>query len=419
MHSSGTRSAGGSISVDKIIPLVPERDVIGPMTRSAVDNALIRDVVGAADPNDIWAPIIPILADRRPSPESGFVEALKTSTLQGKTIGIIGTYVGMPHPTPGEGATSNTTNVATTTPATFALVEQAKADMEAAGATVRYVFMPPPVSTAQSDPATAAARLADAERAMSDAYRERYRSDLAAMNLTEADLANDPETYREMLNAGTLPPPTSPDVELMAEAARVIAGRLASGRSGSGTEWANSLENEFLQLQAVKGALAGWSRSEPESAASFVAANYSQSREMLTTVYETWASSDPTRAAAGTGLVKDPVQRAFALESVVSAWAATDAAAAAEWVDRLPEAERTDAVRLAVVSGMSAVDPVEAWNRAQAMTDPSLQYRGLKAAFATIVTRDPQAARGLLESANLSTRNAERLRELLAAVERG
>jgi amidase len=143
----GYKVSGGSISVNRIIPLAPERDVIGPMTRSSVDNALLRDVVGAADPDDIWAPAIPILSDRRPVPQSGFSEALKTATLQGKKIGIIGTYAGLPNPTPGTGATSNTTQVFTNTPATIALVQQAKLDMEAAGATVTYVFMPPQVST--------------------------------------------------------------------------------------------------------------------------------------------------------------------------------------------------------------------------------------------------------------------------------
>lgn len=139
--------SGGSISVERIIPLVPERDVIGPMTRSAVDNAIIRDVVGQIDPQDIWNPVLPILTDRRPVPESGFFEALKTATLQGKKIGIIGTYVGLPHPDPGEGATGNTTTPQPTTPLVFGLVEQAKSEFEAAGATVDYVFMPPQVST--------------------------------------------------------------------------------------------------------------------------------------------------------------------------------------------------------------------------------------------------------------------------------
>lgn len=141
------KSSGGSISVDRIIALVPERDVIGPMTRAAVDNAVIRDIVGKRDPNDMWAPVLPLLTDKRPVPESGFVKATQGATLRGKKIGIIGTYVGKTHPNPGTGATSNTTSPQTTTPATLALVEQAKADMEAAGATVSYVFMPPQVST--------------------------------------------------------------------------------------------------------------------------------------------------------------------------------------------------------------------------------------------------------------------------------
>jgi amidase len=139
--------SGGAISVNKIIPLVPERDVIGPMTRNATDNAIVRDIVGVKDPADPWAPILPILEDRRKVPETGFTAAVKTATLSGKKIGVIGTYVGLPHPDPGMGATSNTTGVQTTTPATKALIDQMMVDMRAAGASIDYVFMPPAVST--------------------------------------------------------------------------------------------------------------------------------------------------------------------------------------------------------------------------------------------------------------------------------
>lgn len=139
--------SGGSISVNKIIPLVPERDVIGPMTRNATDNAIVRDVVGVKDPADPWAPILPILEDRRKVPETGFTAAVKSATLAGKKIGVIGTYVGITHPNPGMGATTNTTGVQTTTPATRALIDQMMVDMRAAGASIDFVFMPPAVST--------------------------------------------------------------------------------------------------------------------------------------------------------------------------------------------------------------------------------------------------------------------------------
>ncbi len=139
--------SGGAISVNKIIPLVPERDVIGPMTRSTIDNAIVRDVVGVKDPKDPWGPILPILEDRRKVPETGFKSAVKSATLTGKKIGVIGTYVGLPHPNPGMGATSNTTGVQTTTPETKALVDQMMVDMRAAGASIDFVYMPPAVST--------------------------------------------------------------------------------------------------------------------------------------------------------------------------------------------------------------------------------------------------------------------------------
>ena len=139
--------SGGSISVNKVIPLVPERDVIGPMTRSTLDNAIVRDVVGVKDPADPWGPILPILEDRRKVPETGYTAAVKTATLAGKKIGVIGTYVGLPHPNPGMGATSNTTTVQSTTPATKALIDQMMVDMRAAGASIDFVYMPPAVST--------------------------------------------------------------------------------------------------------------------------------------------------------------------------------------------------------------------------------------------------------------------------------
>ncbi|RYD61389.1 MAG: hypothetical protein EOP83_17125, partial [Verrucomicrobiaceae bacterium] len=139
--------SGGSISVNGIIPLVPERDVIGPMARSAKDNAIIRDVVGAKDPNDPWAPILPLLEAQRPVPQTGFSSTAESYSLAGKRLGVIGTYVGLTHPNPGTGATTNTTGVQTTTPATKALIDRMMTEVRAAGATIDYVFMPPEVST--------------------------------------------------------------------------------------------------------------------------------------------------------------------------------------------------------------------------------------------------------------------------------
>jgi amidase len=184
--------SGGSISVNRIIPLVAERDVIGPMTRNAQDNALIRDVVGVTDPDDFWNPVLPLLVDKLPVPQTGFKAAQQGASLAGKKIGIIGTYVGMTHPNPGANATSNTTSVQTTTSATLALVQSAKAEMEAAGATVSYVFLPPECSTTYDRGAEAPKTLL-----LNSPYSDQVAS-YAYRGLIESIVAEPGDTYSEI-----------------------------------------------------------------------------------------------------------------------------------------------------------------------------------------------------------------------------
>lgn len=275
------------------------------------------------------------------------------------------------------------------------------------------------MSWAQYDPASAAARLSSAELSMAQDYYAQYLTDLATMNVTEADLTNAPELYEEMAAAGTIPPPTSSDVQLLADAARVIASKLALGDPAAGTAWAEALADEFLRLNAVKGALGGWSHDDPAAAAAFVAERYGEYQEMVTAVYETWADAAPPDAAAATRLLDDPTLRASATEAVVEAWAADHPARAARWVDTLPQAEQTDAIRLAVVTALSESNPEAAWARARAIQDPSMQYRALKTAFSELVIQKPATARDLLAASNLTGRTAERLEELLASGEVG
>ena len=157
----GYKVSGGSISVNKIIPLAPDRDVIGPMTRNTADNAIVRDIVGKEDPDDLWTPVHGILAKKRPLPQTGFVNAIQGATLKGKKIGIIGTYVGMTHPNPESDATAETKNTQTINATTLTAVLKMKQDMEAAGATVEYVFMPREVSTTYPLPAGSPSLLLD------------------------------------------------------------------------------------------------------------------------------------------------------------------------------------------------------------------------------------------------------------------
>jgi hypothetical protein len=273
------------------------------------------------------------------------------------------------------------------------------------------------LSIAQANPSDAAQRLANTESLMLQEYVVKFHNALFAVNLTEADVANDTEAYLELRNAGALPPPISPDVELMGDAARVIANKLASGNAQSGTVWAESLETDFLKLTAMRGALAGWSRAEPAAAVAYFATHYPKYSEMLSSIFETWTVSDPAAAAAGIRLVNDAATRAIAIETVARSWAPLDPAKAAGWLNEIPVADRTDGARLAVVSALATVNPSEAWSRAMEIRDPSMQYRALKSAFGAMMSTDPAAARKLLTSAALPAKYVERLNDLLGPAE--
>lgn len=121
----GYKTSQSVISVRGLAPLAWDRDVVGPMTRYAIDNAHVMDVVAVKDPENIWSEVT-VLEDR-PLP-TGFASKVQTASLNGLKIGIL-------------------TNSVSTSSATTAVdirnqMAEAVADMEAAGATVVEVTAP-------------------------------------------------------------------------------------------------------------------------------------------------------------------------------------------------------------------------------------------------------------------------------------
>lgn len=153
----GYKVGVGTVPIGGILALVPDRDVIGPMTRYAEDNAKVMDVAAFDDPTDIWATV-----DYTPGrPKAGdFLTKAGAASLAGKRVGVIGTYVGIARPSPAPtpiavpglptnvGSSSNTTTVNTPSAEIGAIFNRARAELEALGAEVVTVFLPPNVDTA-------------------------------------------------------------------------------------------------------------------------------------------------------------------------------------------------------------------------------------------------------------------------------
>jgi amidase len=135
----GLKPTLGLISADGAVPLLPTRDVLGPIAKSVTDIALAMDVLAVKDPNDAFAPEYlweptPEMPTRRPPTYTAFLD---DHALEGKTLGILLPYVGKGTPELGVADPID--------PETAALFEAAKADLEAQGATL--VEVTPPAHT--------------------------------------------------------------------------------------------------------------------------------------------------------------------------------------------------------------------------------------------------------------------------------
>lgn len=109
----GLRPTTGLVSREGVIPLDEYRDTIGPMTRNVSDAALALDALAGTDPAD------PMTAPADAHKPVSYAQALDPEALRGARVGYLSGF-GWDEKQPGS----------------LALVTEARADLEAAGATV-------------------------------------------------------------------------------------------------------------------------------------------------------------------------------------------------------------------------------------------------------------------------------------------
>lgn len=273
------------------------------------------------------------------------------------------------------------------------------------------------ITAANQNPEMAASELSSQAREMNAQYLREREADLSSRGISLEAEANDPDTYKEMVEAGTIPPLYSPDVELIGEAVKVVGGKLAETNAGEALDWSNSLETDYLKSKGITGVIESWAKTNPQAAFDYLNKNHPGDTELLTKLYTSWAASDSKAAADSTANIADPQFRSIALESVVKTWALKgNPNEVAEYINQIPAADQTDSVKLAAATAMSQADPHMAWDIAKSISGEKAQLRALNAAFSNLVIQDPGEAGALLESASLSESASSRLREMLDAV---
>lgn len=122
----GIKTSNALISVRGLAPLAWDRDVVGPMARHAIDTAHIMDAATVEDPQDIWASVNVVPGRTKPT---GYAATAASTALSGKRLGVPLNMLG--------------TSTGTVADEIRALFAKARADMEAAGATIVEVTIPP------------------------------------------------------------------------------------------------------------------------------------------------------------------------------------------------------------------------------------------------------------------------------------
>jgi len=84
----GFRSTKGLVSRANVLPVSATQDVVGPITRSVADNAIMLGVIAGYDPAD------PVSARAAGHVPASYKDALKAKGLQGARIGVLKSFVG-------------------------------------------------------------------------------------------------------------------------------------------------------------------------------------------------------------------------------------------------------------------------------------------------------------------------------------
>jgi hypothetical protein len=267
---------------------------------------------------------------------------------------------------------------------------------------------------AQASPAAAATELSATAGEMASEFARARRAILAENNLTEADEANSTEAYRDMLDSGSIPGPESPDVELMVDAGKVIASKMAAEDPEGATSWAEALEGGFLRSSVLAAAVETWATTNPLDALNFVNQKYPNDAPLLESVFTGWASTAPAAAAYNVNRIADPFHRTAVLNQLFAKWGNSGSAAnAAAFLQQMPAASVTDQMRLSVSQGLVSGAPLEAWNVAKTIQEPNAQARAMKAALSALVFSNPGQAVEVYNTTNIPAKTKVVLGELL------
>lgn len=272
---------------------------------------------------------------------------------------------------------------------------------------------------AHEDPATASVELAAYGARLQEDYQRQVEADRVKLGIKGEDEFNSPEEYAAYVeeNGIELPPPVSPEVELLAETAATVAWELAAQNPRSAVAWAESLPEGVVKSRARIGTMRRWVVQNPDEAIAHYLSNYRDDAGLAEFIYESWAAENPVAASKAINRMPDVPHRERATVGVVSGWldADNDPTALVKWVDALDSGRAQDQARATIAEAVGYDYPELAWKNATRIQDPLARRRSLLATFPNLVQADPAEARRALAALKLPQKDAALFEHMLEA----
>lgn len=124
-----------------------------------------------------------------------------------------------------------------------------------------------------------------------------------------------------------------------------------------------------------------------------------------------WAANDPAAATQWALSLGDSQQRLQALGSATSSWIEADSFEAAAWINSLPTGSDRDVATHSLVGGLMRTEPESAWTWALSIQGAEQRKGALQLAYMALRQKDPTIAQAMLQSANLTSAEAQALQQ--------
>ncbi len=173
-----------------------------------------------------------------------------------------------------------------------------------------------------------------------------------------------------------------------------IAHYWARQSAARALEWARSLEGGEGQ-NAMTGALRGWAQTEPQAAAEFIdqLPESERSGRHVAAVTNTWARQDPARAALWLDEQRESPGKVEAMGHLIWNWTTVDPEAASTWLANQPQTESRDRGIAGLATATFESDPARALSWASTISNAPMRQQIVQRHLANWEERDRPTAR--------------------------